>query len=40
VRVRVDQNHTLIGIYGVYTAFLNREISIHTVIYGVYIWHF
>jgi hypothetical protein len=33
---RVGQNHTFIGIYGVYTVFyFCREITIHTVIYGV-----
>jgi len=31
---RVGQNHTFIGIYGIFS----REITIHTVIYGVYIW--
>jgi len=33
---RVGHNHTFIGIYSVYTIF-GREITIHTVIYGVYI---
>ena len=34
---RVGQNHTFLGIYGVYTVFFGREITIYTVIYGVYI---
>jgi hypothetical protein len=34
---RVGQNHTFLGIYGVYTVFFGREITIYTVIYGMYI---
>ena len=34
---RVGLNHTFIGIYGVLYGISGREITIHTVIYGVYI---
>jgi hypothetical protein len=33
IMLRVGQNHTFIGMYGVHTVFL-AEITIHTVIYG------
>ena len=34
--IRVGQNHTFIGIRCIYGIF-GREITIHTVLYGVYI---
>ena len=34
---KVGQNQTFIGIYGVLYGISGREITIHTVIYGVYI---